>query len=125
VVGGGEILIAEICDPTTRIGAAFRYLGAGAGMGAKITAAGPSDWENFTVPRSITLSDFAGNGSITAAGVGIGGYGIGSTVLIFSHPSRITGRNVNVEFSGAPLWGGGFSATSGDWVMSALYPIPL
>lgn len=132
VIAAGEVVIAEICDPVSRIGAAFRYTGGGAGIGlgeAQIPsppggASGPSDWQIYTSPRSIGLADFEGGGSVTAASAGIGGHGWGSTVLIFSHPSRITGRDVNVEFGGAPLLGVGFTATTGSWVMSPLYPMP-
>lgn len=131
VVAAGEVLIAEVCDPTTRIGAAFRYLGAGGGIGlgeARLPSppgglSGSSDWQYVTLPRRIRLSDFQGGGSVTAGGIGVGGYGIGSTVLIFSNPGRLTGRNVNVELSGAPLLGAGFTATTGNWRKSACYPI--
>jgi hypothetical protein len=131
VVVAGEVVIAEICDPVTRIGAAFRYLGGGGGVGigeARIPSppgglSGASNWEHFTLPRPIPLSGFEGGGSVTAAGLGVGGHGVGSTVLIFSNPGRLTGRNVNVEFSGAPLMGAGFTATTGNWTMSSLYPM--
>lgn len=133
VVVAGEVVIAEVCDPITRIGAAFRYIGGGGGIGlgeARLPSppgglSGASDWQYVRLPRDIPLSGFEGDGSVTAAGIGVAGYGVGSTVLIFSHPGRLTGQNVNVEFGGAPLLGAGFTATSGNWVMSPLYPMHL
>ena len=132
-VVAGEVVIAEICDPETRIGAAFRYLGVGGGIGLGELqlpsppggVSGPSEWQEVTLPRPIRLADFAGNGSVTSAGIGVGGVGVGSTVLIFSHPARITGEYVNVEFRGAPLLGAGFTATTGSWVKSPPYPMTI
>ena len=133
IIAAGEVLIAEICDPITNVGAAFQYRGGGAGIGlgeARLPSppgglSGASEWQYVTLPRAIQLSDFVGGGSVTAGGAGIGGRGFGSTVLIFSNPGRLTGRNVNLEFSGAPLFGAGFTATTGNWRMSALYPMNL
>ena len=130
-VVAGEVVIAEICDPETRIGAAFRYLGVGGGIGLGELqlpsppggVSGPSEWQEVTLPRPIRLADFAGDGNVTAAGIGVGGVGVGSTVLLFSHPARITGEYVNVEFRGAPLLSAGFTATTGSWVKSPPYPM--